>query len=182
MASLTQEGQQYSGYVSELQDYLQTNGIDFVINRKFQESVIHTPSADMSMVIVHFVYNSFIAGNNRCNGISGVIQLFFFISSLQYLNNLKDRHVRIIIGEFFVHAARNIICEAYKLEMTQKQGYVWFLPGWYSDNWYDLDALRQDNMTYNGDDLNHDPSSTNQETTVYLPNCTTAQMVEVRPV
>ena len=64
--------------------------------------------------------------------------------------------------------------------MTQKQGYVWFLPGWYSDNWYDLDALRQDNMTYNGDDLNHDPSSTNQDTAVYLPNCTTAQMVEVR--
>ena len=75
MASLTQEGQQYSGYVSELQDYLQTNGIDFVINRKFQESVMHTPSADMSMVIVHFVNNSF--NSKRCNGISGVIQMFF---------------------------------------------------------------------------------------------------------
>ena len=69
MASLTQEGQQYSGYVSELQDYLQTNGIDFVINRKFQESVMHTPSADMSMVIVHFMINSFITGNkfHWCN-------------------------------------------------------------------------------------------------------------------
>ena len=81
MASLTQEGQQYSGYVSELQDYLQTNGIDFVINRKFQESVMHTPSADMSMVIVHFVNNSFNSKHysQRCNGISGVIQMFIFI-------------------------------------------------------------------------------------------------------
>ena len=80
MASLTQEGQQYSGYVSELQDYLQTNGIDFVINRKFQESVMHTPSADMSMVILHFMINSFITGNNFLSrGIFGVIQLFFFI-------------------------------------------------------------------------------------------------------
>ena len=36
--------------------------------------------------------------------------------------------------------------------MTQKQGYVWFLPGWYADDWYDLDMLRQDdtnNLTYN---------------------------------
>ena len=62
MASLTQEGQQYSGYVSELQDYLQTNGIDFVINRKFQESVMHTPSADMSMVLIHVMMNLSIAG------------------------------------------------------------------------------------------------------------------------
>ena len=60
MASLTQEGQQYSGYVSELQDYLQTNGIDFVINRKFQESVMHTPSADMSMVMLEYNHQRLI--------------------------------------------------------------------------------------------------------------------------
>ena len=53
VASLTQEGQQYSGYVSELQDHLQTHGIDFVINRKFQESAINTPEADMSMVSLY---------------------------------------------------------------------------------------------------------------------------------
>ena len=56
MASLTQEGDQYSGYVSELQDYLQTEGIDFVINRKFQESAINTPEADMSMVSSNLKY------------------------------------------------------------------------------------------------------------------------------
>ena len=80
MASLTQEGQQYSGYVSELQDYLQTNGIDFVINRKFQESVMHTPSADMSMVMLEYNHQRLIIVSHfslRCNGISGVIQLFY---------------------------------------------------------------------------------------------------------
>ena len=55
VASLTQEGQQYSGYVSELQDHLQTHGIDFVINRKFQESAINTPAADMSMVRINHI-------------------------------------------------------------------------------------------------------------------------------
>ena len=97
----------------------------------------------------------------------------------QYLNNLKERHVRIIIGEFFVHAARNIICEAYKQKMTQKQGYVWFLPGWYADDWYDLDMLRQDdtnNLTVNDDGINTDESTMYMNT--ILPNCTTAEMVE----
>ena len=80
-----------------------------------------------------------------------------------------------------MHAARNIICEAYKQKMTQKQGYVWFLPGWYADDWYDLDMLRQDdtnNLTYNGDGTNIEESTLNMDT--FLPNCTTAEMVEVR--
>ena len=63
VASLTQEGDQYSGYVSELQDYLQTHGIDFVINRKFQESAINTPEADMSMVSL-MLYFSYFSNHN----------------------------------------------------------------------------------------------------------------------
>jgi hypothetical protein len=62
--------------------------------------------------------------------------------------------------------------------MTQKQGYVWFLPGWYSNNWYDLDMLRQDdNNTFRGDGFNTEESTPYQE--MYLPNCTTAEMIEV---
>ena len=78
-----------------------------------------------------------------------------------------------------MHAARNIMCEAYKQGMTQKQGYVWFLPGWYANNWYDLDMLRQDdnNISQYGDGFNTDDSTPSQET--FLPNCTTAEMVEV---
>ncbi len=30
---------------------------------------------------------------------------------------------------------RVIMCEAYKQGMTQKQGYVWFLPGWFGADW-----------------------------------------------
>ena len=52
------------------------------------------------------------------------------------------RGARIIIGEFFERAARVTMCEAYKQGMTQRQGYVWFLPGWYHANWYDVDSLR----------------------------------------
>ena len=81
---------------------------------------------------------------------------------LQYLNDLRERGVRIIIGEFFETSARNIICEAYKQGMTQRQGYVWFLPAWYQHDWYDTDALRED------------PGRK-----AFLPNCTTAEMVEV---
>ena len=61
---------------------------------------------------------------------------------LQYLKDLKRRGARIIIGEFFERAARVTMCEAYKQGMTQRQGYVWFLPGWYHANWYDVDNLR----------------------------------------
>ena len=50
VASLTQDGQQYSDYISELQDHLQAHDISFVINRKFPESAVNTPSGDMSKV------------------------------------------------------------------------------------------------------------------------------------
>jgi hypothetical protein len=34
------------------------------------------------------------------------------------------------------------MCEAYKLGMTQREGYVWFLPGWFKENWFDTDFLK----------------------------------------
>ena len=79
-----------------------------------------------------------------------------------YLKDLKSRGARVIIGEFFENAARSVMCEAYKLGMTQRNGFVWFLPGWYQNNWYDLDVLRSEK-----------PNAT-------FPDCTTSQMVEVR--
>ena len=38
--------------------------------------------------------------------------------------------------------ARHVMCAAYKMNMTQKEGYVWFLPGWFKERWYDIDLLR----------------------------------------
>lgn len=55
------------------------------------------------------------------------------------------------------------MCQAYKLGMTQSQGYVWFLPNWYQNDWYNLDLLR--NLTGDRDGG--------------LPNCTTAEMIDV---
>lgn len=36
---------------------------------------------------------------------------------------------------FYGGAARRVMCEAYKQNLYGKQ-YVWFLIGWYEDNWY----------------------------------------------
>ena len=72
----------------------------------------------------------------------------------QYLKDLKDRGAKIIIGEFYTSSARHIMCEAYKTKMTQKQGFVWFLPGWFDDKWYDIDSLRKaKNKTRSGKPL-----------------------------
>ena len=62
---------------------------------------------------------------------------------MQYLKDLKRRGARIIIGEFFERAARVTMCEAFKQGMTQRQGYVWFLPGWFKEDWYDIDKLQE---------------------------------------
>lgn len=51
------------------------------------------------------------------------------------------------------------MCEAYKLQMTAREGYVWFLPVWLNKTWYDTDA-------YNA---NHKD----------VVNCTTEEMIHV---
>lgn len=51
------------------------------------------------------------------------------------------------------------MCEAYKLKMTAKEGYVWFLPVWLNSTWYDTDV-------YNA---NHKDAV----------NCTTEEMIQV---
>lgn len=79
---------------------------------------------------------------------------------LQYLDDLKSKYAKIIIADVYDNVARKVMCEAYRHEMTSKQGYVWFLPLWLHPNWYDTDHF---NVEKN-------------ETVV----CTTAQMIEVR--
>ena len=43
---------------------------------------------------------------------------------------------------FTIVKNNQVMCQAYKSRMTQKQGYVWLLPGWYKDDWYDVDGLK----------------------------------------
>lgn len=60
------------------------------------------------------------------------------ISKLQMLN--KEKY-RIIIGNFYQDVACEVLCGASHLGMTGKEGYLWFLPHWFTKNWYDTDAL-----------------------------------------
>ncbi|XP_064640093.1 uncharacterized protein LOC135495414 isoform X1 [Lineus longissimus] len=59
----------------------------------------------------------------------------------QYLRQLKEKNVKIIIGEFYDYAARSVMCGALKLGMTAREGYQWFLPGWYEMGWWDTDRF-----------------------------------------
>ena len=94
--------------------------------------------------------------------------ILFFSLIFQYLTELKESGARIIIGDFFKNAAQKVMCEAYKLHMTQKEGYVWFLPGWYHPDWYKLDDLRELEAKKNDSEKN-DP----------IPDCSTDEMIQV---
>lgn len=63
----------------------------------------------------------------------------FYPACLQYLQELKNKQVHIIIGDMFDEAVRDVMCQAYHLKMTAREGYVWFLPLWLAPNWYDTD-------------------------------------------
>lgn len=56
-----------------------------------------------------------------------------------YLQELKDKGAKVIIGDFYDDAARAVMCDAYQLGMTARNGYVWFLPLWFTPKWYDTD-------------------------------------------
>ena len=75
------------------------------------------------------------------------------------------------IGDFFKNAAQKVMCEAYKLHMTQKEGYVWFLPGWYHPDWYKLDDLRELEAKKNDSGKNDQKES--------IPDCSTDEMIQV---
>merc|ERR1719219_2343266 len=102
-----------------------------------------------------------------------------------YLQDLKDRGAKIIIGEFYASSAGHIMCAAYKLSMTQREGYAWFLPGWFDNNWYDIDELRRINNET--DKMDNNPEIEKEENPggnidIFgkvgdLPDCTTDQMV-----
>ncbi|XP_049283544.1 uncharacterized protein LOC125763899 isoform X2 [Anopheles funestus] len=53
----------------------------------------------------------------------------------RYLVDLKLKNAKIIIADVDDKVAQVIMCEAYKLEMTAENGYIWFLPIWLSNVW-----------------------------------------------
>lgn len=62
----------------------------------------------------------------------------------QHLLKLKDKNLKIIIADFYAGTAREVLCEAYHLNMTAKNDYVWFLPRWFASNWYDTEYYAKD--------------------------------------
>ncbi|KAG8189320.1 hypothetical protein JTE90_021827 [Oedothorax gibbosus] len=104
VAALTEDGQKYPEYISYLQDSMQSNGMTFLVNRKFPR--------DRE-----------------------------YLDMKPYLQELKEKGAKIIIGDFFDYAARAVMCAAYQMEMTAANGYVWFLPLWFTSNWYDTDKV-----------------------------------------
>ncbi|XP_047475227.1 atrial natriuretic peptide receptor 2-like isoform X2 [Penaeus chinensis] len=61
-----------------------------------------------------------------------------------HLLKLKDKNLKIIIADFYAGTAREVLCEAYHLNMTAKYDYVWFLPRWFASNWYDTEYYAKD--------------------------------------
>lgn len=51
------------------------------------------------------------------------------------LKKLREKDVRIILGNFNEHWARKVFCEAYRLEMYGRS-YQWLIMGTYSLNWW----------------------------------------------
>lgn len=68
----------------------------------------------------------------------------FLTDPTEAVRNLKRQDARIVVGLFYVVAARRVLCEIFKQKLYGK-AYVWFFIGWYEDNWYEL-GLEQEGI------------------------------------
>lgn len=67
---------------------------------------------------------------NRCkqNGIEIITRQSFLSDPTDAVKNLRRQDARIIVGLFYVVAARKVLCEMYKQQLYGK-AYVWFFIG-----------------------------------------------------
>ncbi|XP_071549928.1 gamma-aminobutyric acid type B receptor subunit 1 isoform X2 [Panulirus ornatus] len=82
----------------------------------------------------------------RCKdaGIEIVTRQSFLTDPTDAVRNLKRQDARIIVGLFYVNAARRVLCEIYKNTLYGKS-YVWFFIGWYEDSWFE-NHLQEENL------------------------------------
>ncbi|KAI0225558.1 hypothetical protein LSAT2_023695 [Lamellibrachia satsuma] len=59
------------------------------------------------------------------------------------LEGIRAVNAKIIIVTGFEHLARILLCEAYKQGMTSTNGYVWFLPTFFTDTWWHSRTLHR---------------------------------------
>ncbi|CAH1272386.1 GABBR1 [Branchiostoma lanceolatum] len=64
------------------------------------------------------------------------------------VRSLKRQDARIIVGVFYEDMALKVFCQVYKEKMYGKR-YVWFIIGWYPDNWYQKVEENEVNCTVN---------------------------------
>ncbi|XP_055601301.1 gamma-aminobutyric acid type B receptor subunit 1 [Uranotaenia lowii] len=83
----------------------------------------------------------------RCKdaGIEIVTRQSFLSDPTDAVRNLRRQDARIIVGLFYVVAARRVLCEMYKQQIYGR-AYVWFFIGWYEDNWYEVN-LKNENIS-----------------------------------
>ncbi|XP_068912302.1 gamma-aminobutyric acid type B receptor subunit 1 isoform X3 [Tenebrio molitor] len=58
------------------------------------------------------------------------------------VRNLRRQDARVIVGLFYVVAARRVLCEMYKQKLYGKS-YTWFFIGWYEDNWFEMNLKEE---------------------------------------
>ncbi|CAD6241162.1 GSCOCG00009184001-RA-CDS [Cotesia congregata] len=80
----------------------------------------------------------------RCKeaGIEIVTRQSFLSDPADAVRNLRRQDARIIVGLFYVVAARRVLCEVYHQNLYGKS-YVWFFIGWYEDNWFEANLDKE---------------------------------------
>ncbi|XP_029975855.1 gamma-aminobutyric acid type B receptor subunit 1 isoform X1 [Salarias fasciatus] len=70
-------------------------------------------------------------------GIEISVRQSFLTDPAVAVKNLKRQDARIIVGLFYETEARKVFCEVFKEKLFGKK-FVWFLIGWYADNWFKI--------------------------------------------
>ncbi|XP_014214316.1 gamma-aminobutyric acid type B receptor subunit 1 isoform X2 [Copidosoma floridanum] len=80
----------------------------------------------------------------RCKeaGIEIMTRQSFLSDPADAVKNLRRQDARIIVGLFYVVAARRVLCEIYQNSLYGKT-YVWFFIGWYEDNWFEMNLDKE---------------------------------------
>ncbi|XP_036371518.1 gamma-aminobutyric acid type B receptor subunit 1 isoform X1 [Megalops cyprinoides] len=73
----------------------------------------------------------------KAAGIEISVRQSFLTDPAVAVKNLKRQDARIIVGLFYETEARKVFCEVFKEKLYGKK-YVWFLIGWYADNWFKI--------------------------------------------
>ncbi|KAK6195470.1 hypothetical protein SNE40_000895 [Patella caerulea] len=85
----------------------------------------------------------------KAAGIHITVTQSFLTDPINAVRSLKRQDARIIVGLFYEDVARKVFCQAYKEKLYGKK-YVWFLIGWYPDNWY---KQKDDSINCTGEQL-----------------------------